>query len=269
MSLSKFYSDWVEKLKSTSEKGNILNKLVEKRKEYKKEKSAAEKTATKKIFSKTAGNSAAMGNIGPNGIVGSVGHSGEPGIIFDLVASPSTGSATWVSNGIVWHDGTTNISYSDYLYENIDRNIEYSEYISEQIDSSISYKEYLTEKLNTNIEYSTYKGSPSLPWALPGNPDISIKAGDVYENNFVKYSIVKIGKDRLLDLYCPVAVHVVETTKTRLDHITNDDGTIYTKIRYPENKRTYFKLEDFQTKIISGDVKLIESNRYNSSWYSY
>lgn len=36
-----------------------------------------------------------------------------------------------------------NISYAEYLMEQVDRTISYSEYIAEQLDRTISFTEYL------------------------------------------------------------------------------------------------------------------------------
>ena len=49
-----------------------------------------------------------------------------------------------------------NISYSEYIAENLDKNISYSEYLAEHLDNNISYSEYLAENLENNIEYSEY-----------------------------------------------------------------------------------------------------------------
>ena len=49
-----------------------------------------------------------------------------------------------------------NISYSEYLAENLDKNISFSDYLAENLDKSISYSDYLGEKLNGNINYSEY-----------------------------------------------------------------------------------------------------------------
>jgi hypothetical protein len=44
-----------------------------------------------------------------------------------------------------------NISYAEYLMEQVDRNISYSEYVAEQIDKSISYTEYLAENFDLGL----------------------------------------------------------------------------------------------------------------------
>jgi hypothetical protein len=49
-----------------------------------------------------------------------------------------------------------NISYAEYLAENLDKNISYSEYLAENLDKNISYSEYIAENLNANIKYSEY-----------------------------------------------------------------------------------------------------------------
>ena|ERR1022692_320460 len=41
----------------------------------------------------------------------------------------------------------SNVSYSEYVCESLDKNISYSEYLSEQLHGSVSYSEYLAEKI--------------------------------------------------------------------------------------------------------------------------
>lgn len=41
----------------------------------------------------------------------------------------------------------SNISYSDYVSEHIDKYINYSEYLVENLDKNISYSDYLAEQI--------------------------------------------------------------------------------------------------------------------------
>ncbi len=41
-----------------------------------------------------------------------------------------------------------NISYTEYVNEQLNKTISYSEYVAEQIDKNISYTEYITEQLH-------------------------------------------------------------------------------------------------------------------------
>lgn len=55
--------------------------------------------------------------------------------------------------------GLRNLSYSQYLKENIVGAIDYSEYICENIDKSITYSDYLAEQCviqTANISYTQY-----------------------------------------------------------------------------------------------------------------
>ena len=49
-----------------------------------------------------------------------------------------------------------NISYANYLAENLDNSISYSNYIGENLEKSINYQEYLAESLDKNISYANY-----------------------------------------------------------------------------------------------------------------
>lgn len=48
------------------------------------------------------------------------------------------------------------ISYSDYLSEEMDKNIKYAEYIAENIEKSANYSEYIAEQMDKNIQYTEY-----------------------------------------------------------------------------------------------------------------
>jgi len=46
----------------------------------------------------------------------------------------------------------SNLSYVEYLAENLDKNIKYSEYISDHIDKNIKYSEYISDHIDKKTD---------------------------------------------------------------------------------------------------------------------